>query len=75
MQLFKASDIDWDCDDDVDSAEKRRECADALNLPSTVYVHAEDADAVTEVLSDEFGFCIKALNVEEVTDALTFVVG
>lgn len=75
MQLFKATDIDWDCDDDVESAEQRRECADALNLPNTVYVHTDSEDEIADVLTDEFGYCIKTLNTYPVTESLTFVIG
>jgi hypothetical protein len=62
MRLFIASDIKWDLDD-----------ATPTGLPTRAYVHTEDADAVADALSDEFGFCIVTLMVEEVTDTLVFV--
>lgn len=69
MQLFKADNIRWDCTDDDEPGQN----AQALNLPSETYVFAEDEDAVTDVLSDRYGWCIESLHFAEVDHAMVLV--
>lgn len=61
MQLYHVTNIIWDLDEDDDTAD---EGAEALGLPSSAYVYASDEDAVTDVLSDKLGWCIRTLDVD-----------
>ena len=72
MQLFRVTDIVWDCDDGATTDDHRRESAEALGLPSSAYVNADDEDAVSNVLSDQLGYCVQSLNIEEVAEELVF---
>jgi hypothetical protein len=62
MKLYRVTAIKWD-EDSV---------GDADDLPTSAYVHADDEDEVTDLLSDELGFCILSLEIEEATEALVF---
>lgn len=55
MSRFLASDIVWDTDG---------EDSEALGLPSSIEVEADDEDDVSGVLSDAWGWCIQTLNIE-----------
>jgi hypothetical protein len=60
MKLFKATEINWDTDG-VPTA-----------LPLSAYVYTDDEGSVADALSDEFGFCIHNLSIEEVTTDTIF---
>lgn len=70
MNLYSVTNIIWDCDDDAKSDEQRQELAEALQLPSSAYVHAEDEDEIADVLSDRYGYCIRSLDTDEVTNSM-----
>lgn len=66
MQLFQVTNIVWDVDDEGDN----EEAAEAIGLPDSALVYAEDRDSIADVLSDRFGWCIVSLGAEEVNNPL-----
>ena len=64
MKLFKATKIDWG----TDGSDFK-----VIGLPEEAFVHTDDEESVADMLTDECGFCIKSLTVEEVsTPAVVF---
>lgn len=55
MSRFLVTNIVWDTDG---------EDAEALGLPSSIDVEADDEDDVSGVLSDAWGWCILSLSIE-----------
>lgn len=67
MKLFRVTDIQWDFDA---SEEDLAESGAPVELPSETFVHAPDSDAVADVLSDRYGWCVKGLVVTETEQSL-----
>lgn len=64
MKLFRASNIVWDLDEGDTPA--------SLGLPYSVHVYAESEDDVADAISDEMGWCVRSLDVVEITETLVF---
>ena len=55
---FRATHIEWDTDGE-----------EVEGLPTETVIEAEDEDCVADALSDKFGWCVFAVECEEVSDA------
>lgn len=54
MKLVKASDIEWDTDNEVID-----------NLPDSVIIPSHiEKDDIADYLSDKYGFCVIGFNIE-----------
>ena len=57
MKNYYIYDIKWDTDD-VEQSE--------YELPSNMLLECEDPDAIADVLSDTFGFCVETFNYDNI---------
>lgn len=53
MKEFKCTYIDWDTD------------GEAVNLPASVVIEAEDEDSIADALSDKYGWCVSSFFIEQ----------
>lgn len=61
MRVVKVYDIEWDLDNDDDDD------ASDNGLPESAYVILpDDEDDIADALSDEFGFCVRTFQYDEV---------
>lgn len=76
MPLYRVTDIVWDLSGEHgDGKDEYGNTPEELGLPLTAYVNVKDEEAddcIADMLSDEFGFCIKSLDYEITHDRLVF---
>lgn len=61
LTLYRVQGINWDMDGEDE------------DLPTSGYVNAESVDEISDILSEEYGFCIFSIDLVEPAGTICFM--